>query len=216
MSFTPDRSVTNQGSVRRCQLDLLTAQVQAIDAWNRSNRVASDAAEVVGLTREMRMDLSNRMAARRREQAALVARVDAQLRASAALLSPGRPVRAVLAHRNEWMSEKVSARLEQNGVLVVGVFRDGADAAGTIVAEQPDLVFLEDRLPSLTASDLVRRVRDFSPSSVIGAQVEDSHGIAPLIDAGAHAVFTRRIPPVEVADQLLACLSGEQQMVASL
>jgi DNA-binding response OmpR family regulator len=119
----------------------------------------------------------------------------------------------VLAHRNEWLSGKVSSRLQQRGVLVVGVFRDGADAAGTIVAEQPELVFLEDRLPSLTGGDLLRRVRDFSPLSVIGAQVEDSRGIAPLIDLGAHAVFTRRIPPLEIADQLLGFLSGDQQTV---
>ena len=215
MLLTPDPGAgpPSKCSVGRCQLDLLTAQVQAIDAWNRSNRVASDAADVIGLTREMRLDLSNRMAARRREQAALVARVDQQLRDSGDLLSARRPVRAVLAHRNEWLSGKVSARLQERGVLVVGIFSDGADAAGTIVAEQPELVFLEDRLPSLTASDLVRRVRDFSPLSIIGAQVEDSRGIAPLIDVGAHAVFPRRIPPVEMADQLLAHLSGDQQTV---
>jgi hypothetical protein len=199
--------------VGRCQLDLLTAQVKAIDAWHRSNRLAADAAESIGLTREMRLDLSNRVQARRREQAALVARVDQQLRDSGDLLSARRPVRAVLAHRNEWLSGKVSARLQERGVLVVGIFSDGADAAGTIVAEQPELVFLEDRLPSLTASDLVRRVRDFSPLSVIGAQVQDSRGIAPLIDLGAHAVFTRRIPPLEMADQLLGFLSGDQETV---
>ena len=201
-------------SAGRSQLDLLKAQVQAIDAWNRSNRLSRDVAEVVGLTREMRLDLSHRMEARRREQAALVARVDAQLRTSGQLLAARRPLRAVLAHRNEWLSGKVSGRLEERGVVVVGLFGDGADAAGTIVAEQPDLVFLEDRLPSLAGSDLVRRVRDFSPLSVIGAQVEDSRGIAPLVDVGAHAVFTRRIPPAEMADQLLACFNGEQRTIA--
>jgi CheY-like chemotaxis protein len=215
MSFTPDPvgAHPSTSSAGRCELDLLTAQVKAIDAWHRSNRLASSAAELIGLTREMRMDLSNRMEARRREQAALVACVDKQLRASGDCLSARRPVRAVLAHRNEWLSGKVSARLQQRGVLVVGVFGDGAEAAGTIVAEQPDLVFLEDRLPSLTASDLVRRVRDFSPDSIIGAQVEDSRGIAPLIDLGAHAVFTRRIPPLEMADQLLDHLGGDRKAV---
>jgi CheY-like chemotaxis protein len=197
----------------RSQLDLLTAQVRAIDAWNRSNRLSQDAESVIGLTREMRLDLNHRLEARRREQAALVARVDEQLRSSGQLLSVRRPVRAVLAHRNAWLCGKVSTRLEEHGVTVVGVFTDGADAAGTVVAEQPELVFFEDRLPSLAGSDLVRRVRDFSPLSVIGAQVEDSRGIAPLVDVGAHAVFTRRVPPVEIADQLLACLDGDRRTV---
>jgi DNA-binding response OmpR family regulator len=121
----------------------------------------------------------------------------------------------VLAHRNAWLCGKVRARLEERGVTVVGVFSDGADAAGTIVAEQPELVLLEDRLPSLAGGDLVRRVRDFSPLSIIGAQVEDSRGIAPLVGLGAHAVFTRRIAPVEMADQLLACL-GDQKCTIRL
>jgi AmiR/NasT family two-component response regulator len=142
-----------------------------------------------------------------------VARVDEQLRCSGQLLSAHRPVRAVLAHRNAWLCGKVRARLEERGVTVVGVFADGADAAGTIVAEQPELVFVEDRLPSLAGGDLVRRVRDLSPLSVIGAQVEDSRGIAPLVDVGAHAVFTRRIPPVEIADQLMACLGDNERTI---
>jgi CheY-like chemotaxis protein len=194
----------------RSQLDLLSAQVRGIDAWHRSNRLSQDAAEVIGLTREMRLDLSHRMEARRREHAALVARVDAQLRASGQLVPVRRPVRVVVAHRNAWLAGKVTARLEERGVVVVGTFGDGADAAGTIVAEQPELVFLEDRLPSLAGSDLVRRVRECSPTTVIGAQVEDSRGVAPLVDVGAHAVFTRRIPPLEVADQLFACLSEQR------
>jgi CheY-like chemotaxis protein len=199
----------------RSQLDLLAAQVRGIDAWNRSNRLSQEAAEVIGLTREMRLDLSHRMETRRREHAALVARVDEQLRASGQLLTERGPVRVVVAHRNAWLVGKVTSRLEQLGVVIVGAYADGADAAGTIVAEQPELVFLEDRLPSLAGSDLVRRVRDFSPTTVIGAQVEDSRGIAPLVDIGAHAVFTRRIPPVEMADQLLACLT-EQRTVTLL
>ncbi len=215
MSFIPDPAAapSSKGSIGRSQLDLLNAQVKAIDAWHRSNRLAADAAAAIGLTREMRLDLNNRMQARRREQQALIARVHEQLRASGDLLGARSPVRAVLAHRNEWLSGKVSSRLEQRGVLVVGVFGDGAEAAGTIVAEQPELVFLEDRLPSLNGSDLVRRVRDLSPHSVVGVQVGESRSIAPLIDLGAHAVFTRRIPPVEMADQLLARLSGSQQAV---
>jgi len=192
--------------IGRSQLDLLKAQVRAIDAWNNSNRLTRDADAMIGLTREMRLDLNHRLQARRREQAALVARVDEQLRSSGQLLSARRPPRAVLAHRNDWLCGKVRARLEERGVTVVGIYSDGADAAGTIVAEQPDVVFFEDRLPSLAGSDLVRRVRDFSPLSVIGAQVEDSRGIASLVDVGAHAVFTRRVPPVDMADQLLACL----------
>jgi CheY-like chemotaxis protein len=205
-----DAQPSGEGPSGRSQLDLLTAQIRAVDAWARSNRLTQDAAEVISASREKRLDLSHRMEARRREQAALIARVDQQLRASGQPIVGHGRVRAVLAHRNEWLAGRVASRLGQHGVVVVGIFGDGADAAGAIVAEQPELVLLQDRLPSLTGRDLVQRVREFSPLSVIGAHVEDSRSITPLSDVGAHAVFTRRIPPSDIADQLLSCLREAQ------
>lgn len=200
----------------RSQLDVMKAQVQAIDAWNRAQALTASAAAGISMTRETRLDLARRSDARRREHDAIISRVDAQLRASADALTHRPATTAVVAHRNAWMADKLCALLAGRGVEVIGVFDDGADAAGTVVAEQPDLVVLEDRLPTLKGLDLVRRVRSYSPQSVIGAQTLDSGGVSPLIDAGAHAVFTRRIPPAEVVEQLVACLQGEVRSLKPL
>lgn len=194
------------GAGHRTELDLTRARLQAIDAWHRARRRSEAAAESADLTREMRLDLNRRMQARRREQQAIVARADEQLRASGDVLRAQPEVRVVLAHRNAWLRDKVGARLAEHGVRIVGVFEDGADAAGTIIVEQPDLVLVEDRLPTLPGLDLVRRVRAYSAGTVIGAQVLDSAGLTLFVDAGAQAVFTRRIPPADIADQLLGCL----------
>lgn len=190
----------------RTQLDLTTAQLEAIDAWHRARRASEAAAESVALTREMRLDASRRVEARRREQRALLARAEEQLRSSGGVLTGRVQTRAVLAHRNAWLRDNVANRLEERGVSVVGVFDDGAEAAGTVVVEQPDLVLVEDRLPTLSGVEVVRRVRVFAPQAVVGAQVLDAAGVQLLVDAGAQAVFTRRIPPLDIADQLLACL----------
>jgi hypothetical protein len=217
MSLTPapqpttsDTNALPHGEVLsgRSELDLLTAQVRAVDAWARSSRLSQDAAQVISASRERRLDLSHRMEARRREQAALIARVDEQLHASGHPIAARGVLRAVLAHRNAWLSAKVASRLERHGIVVVGVYGDGADAAGTIIAEQPELVFLQDRLPNLAGSELVLRVREFSPLSVVGAHVEDSRSIPPLTKVGAHAVFTRRTPPDDMADELVSHLRG--------
>lgn len=201
--------------VGRSQLDLMTAQVAAIDAWHRARRAGEAAAEASGLTREMRLDLTRRVDAGRREQQALLARADQQLRDSGGVL-PGRaPVRAVLAHRNAWLRDTVAEQLEARGVQVVGVFEDGADAAGTVVVEQPDLVLVEDRLPTLSGLEVVRRVRTFAPATVIGVQCLDGDGIRSFVEAGAQAVFARRVPPLEIADQLVHCLVGGGQRVAA-
>lgn len=191
----------------RSQLDVMTAQLRAIEARNAARRASDAAAESLVLTREMRLDLSRRLDSRRREQQALVARAEAQLRESGSVLAGRVGTRAVIAHRNAWLRDNVARRLAERGVTVVGVFDDGAEAAGTVV-EQPDLVLVEDRLPTLSGLELVRRVRTFAPDAVVGAQCLDGTGVRELVDAGAHAVFTRRIPPVEIADQLVDCLVG--------
>ena len=193
----------------RNDLDVIKAQTHAIEAWTRAHQTWERSARAGALTREMRLDLDRRMGARRREQAAMIARADAQLRLSGHVFATARPLRAVVAHRNEWMTQKITDLLADRKVHVVGAFVDGADAAGTVVAEQPDLVLVEDRLPTLSGVDVVREVREYSPLSVVGAQALDGLGFSALVDAGAHAVFTRRIPPSDIVDQLLTCIVGD-------
>ena len=200
----------------RDAVELVRTQLEAIDAWNAEARSASAAVVSASLSREMRLDVSRRMDARRREQVALLARAAAQLEASGQLLSGRARVRAVLAHRNAWLRDAVSARLTALGVVVTGAFEDGADAAGTVVVEQPDLLLVEDRLPTLSGLELVQRARLYCPGTLIGVQVADGSSIASLTEAGARAVFTRRIPPQDIAEQLVACLVGGAEATVAL
>ena len=193
----------------RNDLDIIRAQTQAVDAWTRAHQSWEQSAQATAVSREMRLDLNRRLQARRREQAAIIARADAQLRLSGDVLGTNGPLRAIVAHRHEWIAQKITDLLTDRKVHVVGTFTDGADTAGTVVAEQPDLVLVEDRLPTLTGVDVVREVREYSPLTVVGAQALDSPGVAALVDAGAHAVFTRRIPPSDIVDQLLTCIAGD-------
>ena len=192
-------------------VDLMRAQLDAIDAWHRARRVAESAAQSSMNTRENRLDLNRRLEARRREQEALLERAAAQLRASGGVLAGRLRPRAVVAHRNPWLRDTVASRLRDEDVDVVGLFDDGADCAGTLVVEQPDLLLVEDRLPTLTGVEVVQRARQFSAQTVVGAQVLDAGSVAALFDAGAKAVFARRVPPGEMVDQLLACMDGERQ-----
>lgn len=191
----------------RTQLEITQAQVAGIEHWLAA-RARWEAADRSHLTREERMDLERERAAMEREHQALVERARLhQLRGGRAVQErPG--VRAVLAHRNQWMRDKVAAFLSVAGLTVVGSFDDGADAAGTLVVEQPDLVLLEDRLPTLSGRTVVRRAREFAPDAVVAVQVVDSSGVAGMVDAGAHAVFTRRVPPADLVDGLIPCLTA--------
>jgi CheY-like chemotaxis protein len=200
---------------RQSYEELTRARLEAIETWHRALRTVESAAGTGRLTREERLDLNRRQAARQREHEALLARSEQVLRPPDDVLAPAGPVpvRAVLAHRNVWVRDRVAQRLAEAGVEVVGVFEDGADAAGTVVAEQPDLVLVEDLLPTMPGLQVVRRVRTFAPQAVTGASVADGSGIEPLLEAGASAVFTRRVRPDEVADHLLRCLTTPDLLV---
>ncbi len=47
---------------------------------------------------------------------------------------------------------------------------NGADAVGTVVAEQPDLLLVEDLLAMVPGELVVREAARFSPSTVVRAQ----------------------------------------------
>ncbi|MCW2616334.1 MAG: liaR [Frankiales bacterium] len=191
---------------RRSEIDLVSRQLAGIRAWT-ADQHTDDRDRTMTLTREMRLDAARRLDARRREQAAVLARAAEHLSASGQVLASRVPLRAVLAHRNTWLRDRVAAGLRAAGVEVVGEFEDGADAAGTVVVEQPDIVLVEDRLPTVPGLEVVRRVRLYSPNTLVGAQVMDGDGVGDALDAGAQAVFTRRTPPGDIAKELLRCLA---------
>ena len=201
---------SSASSSSRTQIDLVARQLAGIEAWTAQLH-DDDVDTTITMTRELRLDADRRLEARKREQQAVLARAAEHLRASGAVLSGRAPVRAVLVHRNAWLRDRVSTGLRAAGVSVVEEFEDGADAAGTIVVEQPDLVLVEDRLPTLPGLEVIRRVRRFAPSTLVGAHVLDGVGVGSALDAGAQAVFTRRTRPADIATELLRCLADPRR-----
>jgi CheY-like chemotaxis protein len=197
----------------RTELEVLLTQLRALDVW-RQTAVVVDVERTLVSSREARLTINRQMEARRAEQAALVRRSEEQLRAGRSLLAGRR--RAVVAHRNEWFRGKVSGVLEARGIEVTASVADGAEAVAVIVLEQPDLILVEDLLPVVSGAEVVQRASKCAPDALIGVQVDRSDTITALLDAGARAVFTRRIPPAEVAAALIDCLDGKEQALTVL
>lgn len=195
---------TSAGS--RSEIALAERQLRAVEAFNRARRAAEIAAAAVAGSREMRLDASRRLSALRREHEALIERAHAQMVASGQLLRRTAPRRAVIAHRQEWFVSKARASLAAFGVEVVAATDNGADAIGISVAEQPDLVIVEDALLMVSGPDVVREVRTYVPPAVIGGQVSSGDRIAALLDAGASAAFTRQVSPDLMVEELFALL----------
>ena len=194
----------------RSDLELAHQQLDAIERWHLARRASQDAAERGAASREARMDLARRMDVIRAEHRASVERTDAHLRVSAELLRGRAPRRAIVVHRNTWFTDKVCADLVARDIVVVSRLTNGAEAVGAVVAEQPDLLLVEDSLPMMSGEDVVREVRTFAPLTRIGAQVAYDDRIAPMLQAGADSAYTRRVPPTEVAEGLVDLLLPRQ------
>ena len=192
----------------RSELDVAAQQLRAIEIFNRARHMREEAAAAAARSRELRMDAARSLEVLRREHDAVVARAHEQLRVTGHLLHGTAERRAVLAHRNGWFVSRIGAVLEDSGVHVIAEVYNGADAVGLVVAEQPDLVLVEDVLAMVPGEEVVREVRRFSPETVVAAQVAHAERIGRLLDAGAAAVFQRQIPPVDVARALLELVAA--------
>jgi CheY-like chemotaxis protein len=198
--------VTPTSDGPRSDLELARQQLEAIDRWHEARRAASEHAATTAASREARMDVARRLDVIRAEHRAIVERTDAHLRRTVEILHRHAPVRALVAHRNEWFADVLCAALARSEVDVVARLTNGAEAVEAAVAEQPDLLVVEDSLPMVTGEDVVKDVRTFSPGTWVGAQVAHDDRIATLLDAGAHTAWTRRVPPADVAADLLRLL----------
>ena len=120
------------------------------------------------------------------------------------------PRTVLLAHRNQWFLDRVTGVLTQHGhgIAVVGTVDNGADAVGCAVAEQPDAVLVADSLAMLPGEDVVRELRHYCGASRPVAQDEHGGRVGALLDAGAAAVYTRRVPPVDVAAGICRLLAA--------
>lgn len=188
------------------EYDLVARQLAGIDAWHVRQRTVARTREVSQRSREQRLDLSRRMDVVREQQKAIIGSTQRHLEAGHAALCSARP-RAVVAHRNGWFTSKVVISLREAGVEVIAQTDNGAEAVGLVVAEQPELLLVEDALAMLPGVAVVREVRECAPLTAVAAQVAAESGIGEMLEAGARAAYARRVPPLDVAQGLVALLS---------
>jgi CheY-like chemotaxis protein len=191
---------------RRSEVDVLLDQLRGISAWTRAHSVRS--ADAAGASsRESRLDLSRRNDVVTRQRQALMDWTGRQLLGSGQLLRSVAAPRAVISHRQEWFSGKVVSGLQAGGVAVVANLPNGADALGVVVAEQPDFLLVEDKLPMVSGLELVKEAGRYARSTLVVVQVANDWEIGPFLDAGATTVYTRRTSPADIVADLLAALA---------
>lgn len=185
--------------------DLLVHQLHGIQAWNRYRRDRQQVLLAAELSREGRLDAARAREALDRTHASLVGHLDQALAADVDTLRMPGP-RAVLVHRQEWFAEKMTQALSELGVLVVAACDNGADALGILIAEQPDLVLVEESLPMATGEAVLTDAWRFCPATALVAQAASGDRIGDFLDAGARIAVTRQVPPADLAAQMFDLL----------
>jgi CheY-like chemotaxis protein len=199
-TFAPDNGAARSAAA------LAIRQVQAVDAWNEARHEREALLASANASRETRMDAARRLEALQRAHSALLTCVAEQLAADPSLMPRLAPRRVVVAHRHAWFADKLSAALTARRVTVTAVVDNGADVVGAAVAEQPEILLVEDALPMMNAQDVLAELALFAPATVMTVRVAHGERVGEFLDAGARSVFTRQISPVEVADAMVDLL----------
>jgi CheY-like chemotaxis protein len=180
---------------------LLGEQLAAMRVFHGDRDAAERAAAASGISREQKLDAQRRVDVVRRQHDALLAAAQRSLDEAGSPLSLPSP-RVLVVHRNEWLRRRLTVELAERGIAVIAQLENGADGVGVLVAEQPDLLLVEEALPQVTGMQILAATRRYAPHTRTAVQVPYDDGIAPALDAGAVAVFTRRTPPADIAAEL--------------
>ena len=176
--------------------------VALLEEFRRARSTPIEVGPGHGAAREARAERERRQAVRDREQQALLARLEAR-RSGGDPGCSGRP-RAVVVHRAAWLRESLCQALMRSGVVVVEMHEDGAAGLGAVVAEQPDLVVVQQQLPWRDGLDVVREVRRYAPDARVAVHLDQPDAEERARDAGAHVVFRRSTRPADMVPELLA------------
>lgn len=187
---------------------LLERQLRALQAWSRALSDAERRVAEPALSREQRLDAARALDVRRREREALLARLAEQDLGVAPMLERV-PRTVVVAVRQAHVGGALAKALRSLGLTVLAQVDNGADVVGIAVAEQPTAVVLEDVLAMRHGAETAAQLRRLSPHTVVTGWVDGEHAMAPLREAGARAVWTRRTPTTDVAAGVLALLHAE-------
>lgn len=184
-------------------VELLTAQLLGLDLWHAARRRTEQSVHQPGMSREARLDADRRRDVRAREHLAIVERTALACQESLRPMPSTVPTRAVVAHRHAWTRDRLASELADRGVEVLCALENGADVVGVCVVEQPALLIVDELLAMRSGCEVSQEVARLSPNTVVGGYVPREDASAPLIEAGAAAVFTRQTPPAEVVDHLV-------------
>lgn len=119
-------------------------------------------------------------------------------------------MRCLLADDHPALVVAISDFLENNGIQVAAVARDGAEAVTLAAAEAPDVALLDYRMPKLAGAELVARLAEEAPDMKVVVYTADAGEqlVREAIAAGASGVVLKEAPLVDLLRALESALAG--------
>ncbi len=190
--------------------DVVVAQLTGIAALQALHRCVEAAPEHP--SREQATEQRRRAAVREQQRLAAEERTQRRLVESGEPLQVVQPLRALVAHRQEWFRDRAAETLLSFGVDVVGRCDNGATAVGIAAAEQPDVVLLSDVLSMQSCDEVIADLRAVSPSTLIGVQGPNALRLAELLEIGADVMFGAVLPE-KAAHELVGAMAHSAALV---
>jgi two-component system nitrate/nitrite response regulator NarL len=119
-------------------------------------------------------------------------------------------LRCLLADDHPALVVAIADFLEANGVEVVAVAPNGEEAVRLATEHEPDAALVDFRMPKLAGGELVKQLREASPSTtvVVYTAEADGHVADEVLRAGASGVVLKEAPLVDVLRALESTVSG--------
>jgi two-component system, NarL family, nitrate/nitrite response regulator NarL len=121
-----------------------------------------------------------------------------------------RPTRLLIVDDHKLFADLIRPPLEERGIHVIGLARDGTAALAAVRDGRPDIVLLDLGLPDEDGLSVGRRIRAEHPETKLVAVISFADGDAArkAIDAGFHASVTKDTPLTQFVSRIEGVLNG--------
>lgn len=101
-----------------------------------------------------------------------------------------------------------------DGVDVVGTAADGLEAVEVATREQPDVVLMDLRMPSLEGAEATRRIRATLPDTqvLVLTTYADDESLFPALRAGARGYLTKDASAEEIEQAIRTVAAGRTHL----
>ena len=124
-------------------------------------------------------------------------------------------VRVLIADDQRVVRDGLTMLLElTDTVEVIGAAENGAEAVARVIADRPDVVLMDLRMPELDGTEATRRIAERAPGTavVVLTTYADDDSIMPALRAGARGYLTKDASAEEIEAAILDAHAGRTHL----